>query len=427
MNRRKEDMNIERVAKRILVLLLIMTGILTCLNAEGDTLVSLRLYKGIRGEEPEKSSVVASYHLRPIFVGNLVSVEGVEKEKEELKRVFHLDRLKLLTHTQWGWKKRQLKKRFQVVILNGHEFMVMLELLEGGNRFKVKVYERQYERQLNKEKVLMNSEIQLPEKKTAIFGFEDSLKKPYFLSFYRDEDEKVIANEPTEKYYWKRPLIRYQSKPIYPEEAIKKGIQGIVRMDVTINTAGEVIETVLLKGNPILGRSAVEAIKCWKYEPLMVDGKPAKVTFPVMYCFSLPDTAKKKFEPDDFNIIWPTKGYLTDPIGFRIHPLTGRKFYHNGQDIAAKIGAKVVAPADGIVLVAEKREYYGNLLIIDHLNGYTTRYGHLKNFVVKEGESVKTGDLIGYIGMSGRSDSPHLHFELRFSGKPLNPLLFIVD
>ena len=125
--------------------------------------------------------------------------------------------------------------------------------------------------------------------------------------------------------------------------------------------------------------------------------------------------------------IWPTKGYLTSPLGFRIHPLTGKKDFHNGQDIATQYGNKVIATADGVVLVSEHWDYLGNLIIIDHGFGFTTRYGHLASFSVKEGERVKRSQVIGFVGNSGRSSAPHLHYEVRYFGKPLNPMNFIID
>jgi murein DD-endopeptidase MepM/ murein hydrolase activator NlpD len=125
--------------------------------------------------------------------------------------------------------------------------------------------------------------------------------------------------------------------------------------------------------------------------------------------------------------IWPTKGYLTSPLGWRTHPLTGKRDYHNGQDIATQFGNKIIATADGVVLVAGHWDYLGNLIIIDHGFGFTTRYGHLASFNVKEGNRVKRFQVIGYVGNSGRSSAPHLHYEVRYFGKPLNPMNFIID
>ena len=125
--------------------------------------------------------------------------------------------------------------------------------------------------------------------------------------------------------------------------------------------------------------------------------------------------------------IWPTKGYLTSPLGWRTHPLTGKGDFHNGQDIATQFGNKIIATADGVVLVAAHWDYLGNLIIIDHGFGFTTRYGHLSSFNVKEGDQVKRFQVIGYVGNTGRSSAPHLHYEVRYFGKPLNPMNFIID
>ncbi len=125
--------------------------------------------------------------------------------------------------------------------------------------------------------------------------------------------------------------------------------------------------------------------------------------------------------------IWPTRGYLTNSFGRRIHPLTGKRSFHYGQDIATQSGNKVIAPANGVVLVAEYREYYGRMIIIDHNFGYTTRYGHLASFNIKEGDRVTRGQVIGFVGNTGRSTAPHLHYEVRFMGKAINPMNFIID
>jgi murein DD-endopeptidase MepM/ murein hydrolase activator NlpD len=125
--------------------------------------------------------------------------------------------------------------------------------------------------------------------------------------------------------------------------------------------------------------------------------------------------------------IWPTKGYLTSPLGWRTHPLTGKKDFHNGQDIATQFGNKIIATADGVALVVGHWDYLGNLIIIDHGFGFTTRYGHLASFNIKEGDRVKRFQVIGYVGNTGRSSAPHLHYEVRYFGKPLNPMNFIID
>jgi len=125
--------------------------------------------------------------------------------------------------------------------------------------------------------------------------------------------------------------------------------------------------------------------------------------------------------------IWPTRGYISGSFGNRIHPFTGRHEFHGAIDIATQLGNKIIAPADGIILVAETRDYYGKMIILDHGFGYVTRYGHLSGFNVKEGQRVKRFDVIGYVGTTGRSNGPHLHYEVRYYEKPVNPVDFILD
>jgi len=125
--------------------------------------------------------------------------------------------------------------------------------------------------------------------------------------------------------------------------------------------------------------------------------------------------------------VWPTRGFISGVFGNRVHPFTGRYEFHYAIDIATQLGNKVIAPADGVVLVAESREYYGKMILIDHGFGYITRYGHLSGFNVKEGQRVKRYDVIGYVGTTGRSNGPHLHYEVRYFDKPMNPADFILD
>ena len=150
-----------------------------------------------------------------------------------------------------------------------------------------------------------------------------------------------------------------------------------------------------------------------------------KIVNTLKYVYSVID--KQKVRLASTPSIWPTKGYLTDTYGWRIHPFTGKRSFHYGQDIATQLGNSVVATANGFVLVAEHRDVLGNLIIIDHGFGYLTWYGHLASFNVKVGQRVKRGQVIGAVGNTGRSNAPHLHYEVRVFGKPQNPMNYIID
>ena len=119
--------------------------------------------------------------------------------------------------------------------------------------------------------------------------------------------------------------------------------------------------------------------------------------------------------------LWPVEGPVTGSFGERIDPFNGEGAFHSGIDIGSSYGHEVIAPADGTVVFADFMGGYGRAVIIDHGHGITTRYGHLSNFAVMSGQHIQRGDTIGYVGLSGRSTGPHLHYEVRINDTPVNP------
>jgi len=120
--------------------------------------------------------------------------------------------------------------------------------------------------------------------------------------------------------------------------------------------------------------------------------------------------------------IWPAIGWLSAGFGERADPFTGDPGYHLGLDISTDKGHPVVAPAAGVVESASWSGNYGNLLVIDHGFGIKTRYGHLAQFTVRQGQMVSRGALIGYVGATGRTTGPHLHYEVLANGQLIDPL-----
>jgi len=125
--------------------------------------------------------------------------------------------------------------------------------------------------------------------------------------------------------------------------------------------------------------------------------------------------------------IWPTRGGLTGFFGGRSDPFTGEPEYHSGLDISAQKGQAVYATADGLVQSAGYTGDYGNLIVIKHDFGLSTRYGHLSAYKVKVGDSVKRGDVIGLVGSTGRSTGAHLHYEILVNGQLMNPLQLLTQ
>ncbi|PYV60082.1 MAG: M23 family peptidase [Acidobacteria bacterium] len=119
--------------------------------------------------------------------------------------------------------------------------------------------------------------------------------------------------------------------------------------------------------------------------------------------------------------LWPVEGPVTGSFGERIDPFNGEGAFHSGIDIGALYGQPIIAPAEAVVQFADFMGGYGRAVVLDHGHGITTRFGHLKSFAVFPGQHVHRGDTIGYVGDSGRSTGPHLHYEVRINDVPVNP------
>ena len=124
-----------------------------------------------------------------------------------------------------------------------------------------------------------------------------------------------------------------------------------------------------------------------------------------------------------FPMAYATK--ITDAYGYRIHPLSGTKKWHNGIDFAAGEGTAIYATKAGTVTSATYNEAYGNMVTINHGDGYSSLYGHMTNYIVSVGDTVSAGQTIGYVGSTGWSTGPHLHFTIYYNGSDVNPLNYV--
>jgi murein DD-endopeptidase MepM/ murein hydrolase activator NlpD len=123
--------------------------------------------------------------------------------------------------------------------------------------------------------------------------------------------------------------------------------------------------------------------------------------------------------------LWPVEGQVTGSFGERIDPFNGEGAFHSGVDIGSSFGHPIVAPADGVVTMTDTMGGYGKTIMISHGNGISTRYGHLSGFAVTTGQHVQRGEVIGYVGESGRSTGPHLHYEVRINDTLVNPYKYL--
>jgi murein DD-endopeptidase MepM/ murein hydrolase activator NlpD len=125
--------------------------------------------------------------------------------------------------------------------------------------------------------------------------------------------------------------------------------------------------------------------------------------------------------------IWPVRGYLSASFGNRIDPFTGQRDFHAGIDISTPLGTRIHAPADGVVIAVGVKGAYGNAVTVDHGFGIVTQYGHMASFNVKRGQRLRRGDVIGFVGSTGRSTAPHLHYEVWVRDQAQNPIHYILD
>jgi len=126
--------------------------------------------------------------------------------------------------------------------------------------------------------------------------------------------------------------------------------------------------------------------------------------------------------PGNHRFIWPVNGPITSPFGPRTHPITGDSRMHTGVDIGASSGTPIKAAGDGVVVMAGYNGGYGNWTLIDHGDGTATGYAHQSSIGVRIGQQVSTGEVIGQVGSTGASTGPHLHWEVRVNGTPVDPM-----
>ena len=125
--------------------------------------------------------------------------------------------------------------------------------------------------------------------------------------------------------------------------------------------------------------------------------------------------------------IWPVRGWVTSGFGYRFDPFIGEEKIHEGIDISTPIGTPILTPANGVVSFIGNEESYGITLIIDHGYGVSTRYAHLSKVLVRLGQRVRRGDKVAQVGQTGRTTGPHLHYEVRLHGVPVNPKNYFLD
>ena len=265
--------------------------------------LKMRILEGSREKPAQPAKPVTSSFLKYMSFVNFDLDEDVQAE-QQIKKLYNLKDLSLVTEDNLVWDKGKSEKAIHMFRLNGQEYLVMVtpgRLIEK-NQFRIEVYEQANDRKTN----LLDTEFSLPDKGAAVFGFEDTSLTPYFISLRIVGWGGVLGGawsggvplypgagpKPGEKVMPPRPVK--QVDPIYPELARQARVEGAVILEATTDTYGRVDSIRVLRSIPLLDQAAVDALKQWVYEPMVIDGKPRSVTFTVTMQFKLDEKNKPK-------------------------------------------------------------------------------------------------------------------------------------
>lgn len=267
-----------RAIKLVLIVLILIFAAGT-VYAGGDMVIQLRLYEGFNEKGAPSGVIVSSYYLQKLPGDNIIPFVEVDKEKKALMDIYKLKEVKQVAGLDVVLKEGKEGIR-QDLPLNGRTLTLQLDTVPGKkDRFKVEVLETP-----QGEKPLMETEIIMPEKKTAVMGFKDSAEKIFFLAFNREKDRKVAG---IRKIY-KPKLLSYKS-PEYPEIALKKRIEGGVLIEGGTDTEGNIIRLQVLAGDPILAEASKKAARKWKYQPWKIDDVSKPVNLFLVFLFQSED------------------------------------------------------------------------------------------------------------------------------------------
>ena len=238
---------------------------------------------------------------------------------------------------------------------------------------------------------------------------QELLSKLEIINQKMDEESKILSEIQMRDNVVYRPIFGMDEIPDEVRNAGFGGVKRYYEFDNFIN--GEILTSVAMKMDILTKKAYVQSRSFDEVALLSKRAGEMASCIPTIYPVST--ASRNKF---------------SSSFGYRIDPFNKTHRMHNGIDISGSIGEPVYSTGDGVVSEVSYNFFgYGNCVIVDHGFGYKTRYAHLKEPLVVEGQVVKRGDNIGKMGNSGRSKGPHLHYEVIFKGKPINPVNYFTN
>jgi TonB family protein len=262
--------------------------------------LKMRILEGSREAPGQPSKPVTASFLKFQNFINFDTPEDVQVEAQ-IKKLYNLKGLGLMTEAPLVWEKGKSEKALHMFRLNGQEYLVLVTpgRLIDKNQFRIEVYEQAGEQKTN----LLDTEFSLPDKSAAVFGFENTQAKPYFITLrisawggvlggvvggvVGETAGGVVPGVLKSGAKVMPPKLVKTVEPIYPEIARQSKVEGVVILEATTDTYGRVANVRILRSIPLLDQAAIDALRQWVYEPMVVEGKPEPVTFTVTVRFAL--------------------------------------------------------------------------------------------------------------------------------------------
>jgi TonB family protein len=281
--------------------------------------LKMRILEGSREKPTEPAKPVTSSFLKFFNFINFDTEADLAAE-QQLKKVYNLKDVSLLTEAALVWEKGKTEKALHMFRLNGQEYLVMVTpgRLPERNHFRIEVFEQSRENKTN----LLDTEFSLPDKNAAVFGFEDTELKLHFISLRvtRWSGEQAgagggfgggVGGGAQGGGKVMPPKLIKEVDPVYPADARKAGVEGVVILEATTDLYGRIANVKVLRSIPALDQAAMDAVNQWVYEPMIIDGKPRPVVFTVTVKFKLDDQKK----PAGGGVIGGVQGGVSTGVG----------------------------------------------------------------------------------------------------------------
>ena len=273
------------------------------LQSASPWMMKMRIFEAARKGEGEPVKTVTSSYLKYSLTATIKTEFDLAEEMKQIQKTFNNPDVKLLTEADFNWKKNDREKAFHMFRLDGREYLVLVTPVEVLRRlaFRIEVFEQGEKTKVN----LLDTEFTIPEKNITVFGFEDSKNNAYFLSFRVSGWTPAAGAQAATPYVIpaegpvraigeiKPPRLIKQVDPLYPEIARLAGVEGLVILEAESDVSGRVQNAKILRSIPLLDQAAINAVKQWIYEPLLIEGKPRGAFFTVTVRFTLDGKGKE--------------------------------------------------------------------------------------------------------------------------------------